>query len=82
MKTSLIVGLQILERLEQLHSLGFIYRDVKPENFLIGSTQRPGSNMIYMVDFGLATPFLDKSKKHIAFCNVKQILGTARWHEF
>ena len=79
MKSCLIVGLQILERLEQLHKHGFIFRDVKPENFLIGSTQRPASNMIYMVDFGLTTPFMDKSNNHIGFCNEKQIIGTARW---
>ena len=78
MNTCLLIGLQILDRLEQLHNLGFIYRDVKPENFLIGSTKRPGSNMIYMVDYGLTTSFMDQSEKHIAFGNEKQIIGTAR----
>ena len=78
MNTCLLVGSQILDRLEQLHNLGYIYRDVKPENFLIGSTQRPGSNMIYMVDYGLTTPYQDKNEKHIAFGNEKQIIGTAR----
>ena len=78
MKTVLIVGLQILDRLEKLHNLGFIYRDVKPENFLIGSTKRPESNTIYMVDYGLTTPFMDKSENHIAFRNEKQIFGTVR----
>ena len=37
LQTCLNIGLQILDRVEQLHSLGFIFRDVKPENFLIGS---------------------------------------------
>ena len=78
LKTCLIVGLQILDRLKQLHSLGFIYRDVKPENFLIGSIQGPLSSMVYMVDFGLTTPFMDKTKSHFNYCNAKKIVGTAR----
>ena len=33
-----------------MHENHFIYRDIKPENFLM----RPNSNKIYIVDFGLA----------------------------
>ena len=41
--------IQILERLRELHKKGYIYRDVKPSNFMIGDDP----SVIYMLDFGL-----------------------------
>ena len=59
LKTSVNLGLQILERLQLLHQNGVIFRDLKPENFLLGAQDGPNKNIVYMVDFGLATPFID-----------------------
>ena len=36
LKTIVMIGLQVLDRIEYIHSQGFIHRDVKPDNFLIG----------------------------------------------
>ena len=43
------IGIQILERLEWIHSKGIIFRDIKPTNFLIGLND---PQIIYIVDFG------------------------------
>ena len=58
-----LIGIQILERLEWIHSKDIIYRDVKPENFLIGIND---PNVIYIVDFGLCKKFRSsKTGKHL-----------------
>lgn len=36
LKTVLVLGLQMIDRIEVLHNAGFIYRDVTPENFVMG----------------------------------------------
>ena len=55
LQTILLIGIQALTRLQDLHSKsGFIIGDVTPSNFLIGTSQ---TNLIYLVDFGCAKPF-------------------------
>ena len=36
LKTVLILGLQMVDRIEVLHNAGFIYKDIQPENFVMG----------------------------------------------
>ena len=58
-----LIGLQILDRLEYIHSKDIVYRDVKPENFLIGIND---PNVIYIVDFGLCKKYRSsKTGKHL-----------------
>jgi serine/threonine protein kinase len=54
LKTILMVIDQMLTRVEYLHLKGFLHGDLKPSNFLIGLNSQ--SNVIYLIDFGLATP--------------------------
>lgn len=63
LRSALLVGLQILDRLELLHGLDFTHLDIKPENLLMG---RGDSHTVYLVDFGCAREFMNKSTgKHL-----------------
>ena len=69
-----------LSRVQTIHEKNLIYRDIKPDNFLIG---RPGSktaNVIHVVDFGMAKQYRDpKTKQHIPYRERKSLSGTARY---
>ena len=55
--TAIRVGIQTLEALFELHSIGFISRDVKPGNFVVGV--RENRKFLYIIDFGLARQYID-----------------------
>jgi len=78
LKTLLMLGDQMLYRIENLHSKSFIHRDIKPDNFLVGQKQK--SNTVYLIDFGLAKKYRDsKTQTHIAYRENKSLTGTARY---
>ena len=73
--TVLSLGLQMLNRIESIHSLHIIHRDIKPENFLIGKGKKIST--LYLCDFGLAKRFRDKKTgDHIPYINNKHFTGT------
>ncbi|CAD8085280.1 unnamed protein product [Paramecium primaurelia] len=70
------IGLQLLERVEQLHQKNLIHRDLKPENIVIGWQD---IDIVYLIDFGLSKFYKDNQGNHIPMIEKKGIIGTARY---
>lgn len=79
-KTVVMVAKQMLSRVQTIHEKNLIYRDIKPDNFLIGRPGTKSSNVIHVVDFGMAKQYRDpKTKQHIPYRERKSLSGTARY---
>ena len=77
LKTILSLGDQMLCRIEFLHSMNLIHRDIKPDNFLMGLNENKST--VYICDFGLCKMFKDQNGKHIPFKEGKSLTGTSRY---
>ena len=54
--------IQLIQRLRDLHKLKFVHNDVKLENILVGHND---TDVLYLIDFGLATVFQLEDGKHV-----------------
>ncbi|KAH7102309.1 putative casein kinase [Auriculariales sp. MPI-PUGE-AT-0066] len=79
-KTVCLLARQMLQRVQTIHEKSLIYRDIKPDNFLMGRPGTRNSNMVFVVDFGMAKQYRDpKSMQHIPYREKKSLSGTARY---
>ncbi|XP_010526388.1 PREDICTED: casein kinase 1-like protein 5 [Tarenaya hassleriana] len=78
LKTVLMLADHMINRIEFIHSKSYLHRDIKPDNFLMGSGRR--ENQVYIIDFGLARKYRDSSThRHIPYRENKCLIGTARY---
>lgn len=78
LQTTLILAENMLSVLERVHDEGFIHRDLKPDNFLVGGSSDPDS--VYLVDFGLSKCFWSPdTNSHIPYRTGKHLTGTPRY---
>ena len=72
-----LIGKQVIDRIEWVHSKYIVHRDIKPDNFLIG---KKDPNVIYIIDFGLSKKYRSSAtNKHIRFGFTGKLTGTVRF---
>lgn len=79
-KTVVQISVQMLTLIQRVHDHDLIYRDIKPDNFLIGRQGLPDENSVHLIDFGMAKQYRDpRTKIHIPYREKKSLSGTARY---
>eukprot|EP01062_Namystynia_karyoxenos_P029233 TRINITY_DN219_c0_g5_i2.p1 TRINITY_DN219_c0_g5~~TRINITY_DN219_c0_g5_i2.p1 ORF type:complete len:448 (+),score=160.39 TRINITY_DN219_c0_g5_i2:133-1476(+) len=78
LKTTVMLAIQMMRRIEHLHSVFFIHRDIKPENFVLGRGNR--GHHVYLIDYGLSKRYWNvTSDSHIEYRDGRPLVGTARY---
>ena len=69
------IGIQIIKRIETVHGKYLLHRDIKPDNFMLGSNKQ-----LYLIDFGLCKRY-DHAGQHIEETRTpnKTIVGTVNF---
>lgn len=73
----ILIGQQMIKRVEYLHSKGVIHRDIKPENFIFGTENE--KSVLSVVDFGLAKFYLSPKGNHLELETGRKLTGTSRY---
>lgn len=74
-ETVLMLGIQMLSRLDSLHCKGYVHRDIKPDNFVMGVNNT--KNFLFLIDFGLAKMYIDPiARRQLPISSGHEFVGT------
>jgi serine/threonine protein kinase len=74
LKTVLVYGIQLVQRIQVLHNKLLLHRDIKPSNFVFG-LGTSGLNKLYLVDYGFSKRY-DYDGIHIEEKKIRHIVGS------
>ncbi|KFH45593.1 Casein kinase I-like protein [Hapsidospora chrysogenum ATCC 11550] len=79
-KTVAMIATQLLKTFQQVHEKGWIYRDVKPDNSLVGKPSYRSANTVHVIGLGIAKLYRDpKTLQHVPHRNCRSLAGTLRY---
>lgn len=76
-KTTCMLAIKMITAVELLHAKGILHRDIKPGNFVMGRGKN--GNNVYLIDYGLASSYLDVHGNHIPYNTNARFHGTDKY---
>ena len=77
-KTTSMLGYQMVYILQYIHDRHIIHRDIKPDNFVMGAKRY--NDRLYILDFGLAKKYRSsRTLIQYPYIKKKKLTGTARY---
>lgn len=63
LKTVLMLGIEAVKILNDVHDCGIVHRDIKPANFVVD--RKDGGRGIHLLDFGLSVSYRKSNGEHV-----------------
>ena len=79
LKTIAYIGIELINRIEELHNLGYIHRDISPKNMVwlnFSDFDKIAQDNIILIDYGLSGPYVTNDNKHLPFIENFRLIGT------
>jgi len=76
-KTTCVLAVKMITTIEFCHAKGILHRDIKPGNFVMG--RREKADEVFLIDFGLASPYLDENGHHVSYSTKARFHGTDKY---
>ena len=65
LENTVLIGIQVLKLMKQLHEWGFVHGDLKLDNICVGNYNNkiiPNDRSLKLIDFGLTRPFIKEDR--------------------
>ena len=77
-KTTAMLGYQMVNILQYIHDKHIIHRDIKPDNFVMGAKEK--NDRLFLLDFGLAKKYRSShTLVQYPYIKKRKLTGTARY---
>ena len=82
LKTICYIGIEMINRVQEFHSRGFVHRDIKPSNFAWGKLDDNNNelrNHILLINYDLVGMYRTNEFSHLLFQKDEKIVGYLRF---